>query len=307
MTAGPDEQQLLQVVPDMVEDPAAPDADEQAVKERLMRMTTPPPPMPAYPPAVPAPPADDGGDVEDEAGLLDWLNAKRAARAAQLAHDPDAPEPADADAGDVQARAANDRLPDWRDPHKPHLVNLDDDQDDDQGDSADEAEAADEVEDEDEVEADGTKRTRAALTRNLSSLLKKTDSTDTGEEPTGPRWSRPALGRPPGLPEEKHNLFTWWAGIEPYQKWLLYHGTGLAGGIWLGAFDSGFRGAEYVKTHDPDDLNTIATYGMGVIWLALDYRFRNTFPPIAWAIRGVTTAAALGAVWHSTPLANLAH
>lgn len=278
MTAGPDERTLRPV--------ADPDPEE-TLRAALRRRGVGPggpsmaaPPMPAHPPAPPeqeTEPDDDG-----DRGLPSTWRMRF----------PWGPKPDDQAAEDEPpARAANDRLPHWSDPDKPHLGTDDEttaDDQDDQGDETSEAEADEDAEpdeDDDQPKPRGLFKARRPAQQH--------------------RWSRPSMGRPPGLPKKKHNLITWWATLEPYKRWAMFHATGLAGGIWIGAFGYGFRGAEYVKTHDLAELNTLATYGLGVIWLAFDYRVRHTFPPLAWAVRGISTAFILGALWHGTPLADI--
>lgn len=267
---------------------------EQRIRESLRQAGVGPggppvaiPPMPAYRPTVPPQPDDHQEPGEDhDAGFSDWWRAKRAAlRQAQ------APATDDAEDDETPARASNDRLPDWRDPKKPDLADLDHE---------------DEDEDE-EPKAHGPRPSRYPVSKTDNSD-EDDDQDEAGEEqPTRRRWARPVLGRPPGLPEKKHNVFTWWHGIEPYQKWLAYHATGLAGGIYLGAFSYGFEGAAIVKANDPDDIDVLATYGLGALVLLIDYRLRNTDFLLAWAARGLSTSVALGAIWHSTPLADLGH
>jgi hypothetical protein len=277
-----------------------PETEEEAedrIRESLRRAGVGPggpdlgiPPMPPHPPAVPP-------EGEEERPGLPHNWRMRFPWALKPEQDND-------DVDEAPARASNDRLPDWRDPHKPDLADLDDDQD--------------EPGEDDEPDEDEPKRKpKARGPRPSQRPVSKTDSDDEddpGEDdeavqkaPTGPRWSRPAFVRPPGLPEKRHNLFTWWREIEPYQKWLAFNGTALAGGIWIGGFSYGFAGAEFVETHDPLDINVLATYGLGGLVLLLDYRIRNWFPPAAWAARGISASVVLGAIWHSTPLADLGH
>jgi hypothetical protein len=253
------------------------------------------PPMPAYLPTVPPQPGDDGqepGEDHDE-GFSDWWRAKRAAlRQAQAPATDDAED--DGQDDEAPARAANDRLPDWRDANKPHLADLDEDQ-------------------EDEPEPRGPRPSRRRVSKTDSSddePDQDEDDEDEGgageEQLKRRRWSRPALGRPPGLPPKRQSLIQWWReDVKPEHKFLLYHGTGLGAGVYFGVFTYGTRGAEFVTQKGLNNLEADVTLGLLGLVLFVDYRVRHLFPPLAWLVRAVSTSLILGAAWNGTPLADL--
>ncbi|MFJ1528239.1 hypothetical protein ACIOFV_07390 [Streptomyces mirabilis] len=317
MTAGPDER-ILHVIPG-----GGPESEQDAedrIREELRRLgvgpggpASSPPPMPAHLPVVPPQQAaadvdQEPGDQADYGGFADWLRAKRAAR--QESHNPE-PDDADEAEGATPARADNDRLPPWWDRRKPDL--------DDQ--TVDDEEPGEEPEEEDEEPEERPKakaRGPQPVRRRVSKTSRRPpaddgqgdeeeDEEEAGEQvPDGPRWSRPSLGRPPGLPPKRQNLITWWRqDVEDYQKWLLYHGTGLGAGVYFGVFTYGTRGAEFVTQQGLGDLEADFTVGLLGLVLMVDYRVRNLFLPLAWLVRAVSTSLVLGAAWNGTPLADL--
>ncbi|MDH6489617.1 hypothetical protein [Streptomyces sp. SAI-127] len=300
MTAGPDER--LRVIPG-----GGPETEAEAearIRAELHRRglgpggpASSPPPMPSRPPRVPAQP--DAADVDQEPG--------------------EEPEQA------APAKALNDRLVDWWSAHKPHLADDDGDdgeeEPDDDGEeepaargprphrgrvskrpAKDDDEDGDGDEDEDEPDDEDAKGKKSKKGKGKKGKRKKGKG-DESEE--GPRWSRPVLGRPPGLPAEKHNLFTWWRGMEPHTKWLMYHGTGLGAGLYFGVPAYGYEGHRFIADNPAGDLEVWATWGLLVLLLMADYRVRNLFPPLAWAVRALSTSVIVGALWYGTPLADL--
>lgn len=307
MTAGPDER-TLHVIPG-----GGPETEQEAeerIREELHRRgvgpggpASSPPPMPDHPPTVPAQPAAD----DERAGrtLTEWWHVLRA-RAA----DQDQAEQAPQDAAETApARADNDRLPPWWDRRKPHLADLDaepePDEEPDQGDDGED------VEPEPKAKGRGPRPARRRVSKTSQPADDEDEQDDDAEEageeqvPDGPRWSRPTLGRPPGLPAKRHNLLTWWRGIAPHTKGLLYHGTGLGAGVYFGVFAWGTRGAEFVTQEGLGDLEADFTLGLLGLVLVVDYRVRNLFPPLAWVVRAVSTSLVIGAAWNGTPLADL--
>ncbi|MFF4146958.1 hypothetical protein ACFY0A_37795 [Streptomyces sp. NPDC001698] len=293
MTAGPDEKQLLRVLPGgaTASHPADPNdpSDEESIREDLRRMGVGPdayPPRPPYPPTVPGQPAADADQ---------------------------APGEQDTDDLPAPARAANDRLPFWYERRKPDLADLGPASDEP---AAEESEPVDEQPDNDEPSKKPEARGPRRFLRRASKSPRPADGKgdDGGGErveaegedhvPAGPRWSRPLLGRPPGLPPKRDNLFTWWRSVEPHVKWGAYHGTGLAAGVYFGVAEQGFRGAEFVTTHDTGSIDVLATYGLLAVVLLVDYRVRNLIPPLAWAVRGVSTSLIIGALWYGAPLSH---
>ncbi|MGX1301390.1 hypothetical protein RKD35_002878 [Streptomyces albogriseolus] len=286
MTAGPDERTLHVI------EGGGPETEEEAearIRQELHRRNigpggpaSSPPPLPPHPPRVPVQP--DAADVDQEPGEEE-------------------PEQA------APAKALNDRLVDWWSSHKPHLADRDEtpDPDDDEPDDGDEEKPAaggpspnrrrvskddgepDDAEDGDETEA----------AEDKSGKGKK------GKDPNEPRWSRPALGRPPGLPSKKHNVLTWWRGMAPHNKWLLYHGTGLGAGLYFGVPAWGYEGHRFIVDPRAGEFEVWSTWGLLALLLMADYRVRNLFPPLAWAVRGVSTSVLVGAAWYGTPLADI--
>jgi hypothetical protein len=217
------------------------------------------------------------------------------------------------------ARALNDRLVDWWRTDKPHLADdaLKPDDEGDEGDEQDELLGPDA---EDDEEPEPAPKAKGRGPRRGPRRVAKTDEQDEDEDededeeeagervPAAPRWSRPALGRPPGLPPKRQNLVTWWRNdVESHSKWLIYHGTGLGAGLYYGVPKWGLLGAEFVTTHDGDDISVWATWGLLGIVVAVDRRARNLALPLAWAARGITTSLVIGAIWHGTPLSDISH
>ncbi|MEU1853943.1 hypothetical protein ABZ499_32970 [Streptomyces sp. NPDC019990] len=273
MTAGADER-VLRLLPGT---PETEEAAEQRIREELRRRNVgpggpefSPPPLPPFPPTVPEQPGPEAGREPGE-------------------------QPA-------RVRAANDRLVDWWRTDKPAL---------DEPDRVEEPEPDDESDEEPQPEPTpvgrGPRRRRVAKTDGGQDQAGGAGK-EQEQEPGGPRWSRPSLGRPPGLPPKRQDLITWWReDVKPHNKWLLYHGTGLVGGLWYGVPQWGLAGAEFVKENDPADVDVLATWGLLGIVLAADYRIRHMFPPLAWGVRGISTSLIVGAIWHGTPLSDLAH
>ncbi|MFF4900499.1 hypothetical protein [Streptomyces sp. NPDC001068] len=307
MTAGPDERTLHVI------QGGGPETEQQAedrIREELHRRgvgpggpASSPPPMPEHPPVIPEQPATD-----EQAGrtLSEWWRVLRDRpdndESGQA--DPEEQEPEGA-AQTAPARAANDRLPPWWDSRKPIL-----------GEEPEPDDVEDDQEPEPEPEPKATGRGPRPARRRVSKTGQPAkddggdqgDGNGTGEEATPPerRWSRPALGRPPGLPAKRQNLITWWRqDVKPEHKWLLYHGTGLAGGIYIGAFSLGTRGAAFVTQQGLGDLEADINLGALVLVLIVDYRVRNLFPPLAWIARAISTSLVIGALWNGTPLADI--
>ncbi|WP_411092270.1 hypothetical protein [Streptomyces sp. 049-1] len=289
MTAGPDERTLHVI------HGGGPETEQEAedrIREDLHRRgvgpggpASSPPPMPPHPPAIP--PQPDAADVDQEPGEEE-------------------PEQA------APARALNDRLVDWWRTNKPRDLSQDDGQDEEDG-----AEPADQ--DEEQPAARGPRPNRRRVSKTDAEDQAEADDdaeaeddedgdgqTTKGKKGKGePRWSRPALGRPPGLPTEKHNVLTWWRGMAPHNKWLLYHGTGLGAGLFFGIPAYGYEGHRFIADTPADDLEVWATWGLLGLLLLADYRVRNLFPPLAWAVRALSTSVIVGAAWYGTPLADI--
>jgi hypothetical protein len=300
MTAGPDERTLRVI------DGGGPESEQEAeerIRQELHRRNvgpggpaSSPPPLPPHPPTVPAQPSTD----ETATGRhTDWWRVGRARNTEQAPADQERAEAA------APARADNDRLPPWWDRRKPDL----DDQAADHQEPGEEPEAEDE---EPEPAAKGRgprpgRRRVSKTSRRPPADPEQGDGEEAGEQvPDGPRWSRPALGRPPGLPPQRKNLIQWWReDVKPEHKWLMYHGTGLGAGVYFGVFSYGTRGAEFVTKQGLGDLEADVTLGLLGLVLMVDYRVRNLFPPLAWVVRAVSTSLVLGAAWNGTPLADL--
>ncbi|MER6980556.1 hypothetical protein [Streptomyces carpinensis] len=289
MTAGPDER--LRIATD--DAPADDDQDEQRIREELRRRNVGPGgPASAPPPAVPEQPADSG---QRASRLPDWVRARFPRPA-----DPepaDQAEPVDRAEAQPSARAGN-RLTPWWELRKPDLADLHPDID-----TADEGLKGDEAAGEEPAPT-------PAKPRSSRRRIFKTSPPDdeygeyVGEEqaPGRRHWDRPVLGRPPGLPPKRQNLFTWWRSVEAHNKWLLYHGTGLLGGIYIGAFHEGYLSAAYIAAHGFADIESIFIAGLAGGLFLLDYRVRNWFPLLAWAVRALSTSVIVGALWYGAPI-----
>ncbi|MEV0016646.1 hypothetical protein [Streptomyces tendae] len=308
MTAGPDER-TLHVIPG-----GGPETEEEAearIREDLHRRGVGPggpassaPPLPPHPPTVPE---HSDAVPEHRPGQVIGGRYRLIAKAEQAV-----PQQEDETPDQAPPRAVNDRLVPWWSTDKPRdlddssdqhdpVSHTDPDGDQDDGDGDEEPQP--------EAKERGLRPTR----RRAAKTSRPVDNTDpddeaAGEErlPDGPRWSRPALGRPPGLPAKKKNLIAWWReDVKPEHKWLMYHGTGLGAGIYFGVFTYGTRGAEYVTQEGLDDLEADITLGLLGLVLLVDYHVRNLFPPLAWIVRAISTSLLLGAAWNGTPLADL--
>lgn len=316
MTTGPDEHTLHVI------DGGRPETEQEAearIREELRRRgvgpggpASSPPPRPAHPPVVPPQSATaDGvqqpGEQEFE-GFTDWLRAKRAAR-----QQPPAPEPDDTEEAEeaAPARAANDRRPHWWERKKPTVGDLDASDEEEPGE-----EPAPHEEDEEAAPEPKDKGRGRPARRPVSETSRRPPADELGDEedddeeeqvPAGPRWSRPALGRPPGLPPERRNLIQRWREVAPEYRWLLYHGTGLGAGVYVGVFTYGMRGAEFVTQQGLDDLDADVNLALLGLVLVVDYRVRNLFPPLAWAVRAISTSLVIGAAWNGTPLADISN
>jgi hypothetical protein len=321
VTAGPDER-TLRVVPG-----GGPESEQEAedrIREELHRRgvgpggpASSPPPMPLHPPTIPAQPDAEAGEPAGRTDPLpEWWRVRF-------------PRPTEEEATEeapARLRATNDRLPSWWDRRKGDLADQ----------AADEEEPGEEPEDDEEEpepkgrgprpgrrrvskepaedgdgdeddepddDEDGDGKTKGKKAKGKKGGKgRKAKGEEEGEE--GPRWSRPDLGRPPGLPTEKHNLFTWWRGMEPHTKWLLYHGTGLGAGLYLGVPAYGYEGHRFIADNPAGDPEVWATWGLLGLLLVADYRVRNLFPLIAWAVRALSTSVIIGALWYSAPLTH---
>lgn len=299
MTAGPDER-TLHVIPGS--GPETEQEAEERIRGELHRRgvgpggpASSPPPMPPHPPTIPPQPDsyEEPAEEADYKGLVEWIAARRAAL-----REPQDPAPDDAgdreEAEDTEdaspARAVNDRLVEWWRRNKPRdLSGNDGDQDDD----ADRGPVSKQPAADEDMVGGGEE----AVGEGGGKVAK-------GDSGDGPRWSRPVFGRPPGLPAERRNLFTWWYGMEPHTKWLLYHGTGLGAGLYLGIPAYGYEGHRFIAAHPADDLEVWFTWGLLVLLLLADYRVRHLFPLLAWAVRALSTSVIVGALWYGAPLAH---
>ncbi|MDI9836250.1 hypothetical protein [Streptomyces sp. KAU_LT] len=281
MTAGPDERALHLV---QGNGPESEQDAEDRIREELRRRgvgpggpASSPPPMPPHPPAIPPQPAAEDAD----------------------------PQPGEQPQQAAPIRAVNDRLTPWWEKDKSEL-------------SAQEPAPApaadvDEPDAQDEEQQEPAERGPRRSRRRVSKRPAKDDpkaaddaeEQDEESEEEGPRWSRPAMGRPPGLPARRHNLFTWWRGMEPHTKWLLYHGTGLGAGLYFGVPAWGYEGHRFIVNPRAGEFEVWSTWGLLALLLMADYRVRNLFPPLAWAVRGVSTSVLVGAAWYGTPLADI--
>ncbi|MFD5570412.1 hypothetical protein [Streptomyces cadmiisoli] len=273
MTTGHDERTLHVIPGDGPEtEQQAEDRIRQELHRRVDGTSRPapsPPPLPSHPPAIPSQPDADAGQEPGEE------KSKQAA----------------------PVRALNDRLVEWWRADKPGALDPDTEDDDE-----------DDEDDEEQPAAHGPRPSR----RRVSKRSAKDDGDDEPDEKDGtgrkskggPRWSRPVLGRPPGLPAEKHNLFTWYRGMEPHTRWLIYHGTGLGAGFYFGVTVYGYEGHRFIATHPAGDPEALATWGLLGGLLMADYHVRNLFPLLAWAVRALSTSVTVGALWYSAPLAH---
>ncbi|MFJ4469531.1 hypothetical protein ACIP2X_18840 [Streptomyces sp. NPDC089424] len=273
-----------------------------------------------------------GGEPETEQEAEDRIRQELHRRVDGTGREPSIPaqpEPADADleTGEQEpeqaapARALNDRLVEWWRNDKPR--DLDDDEQDDVDDEPDSEEKSathgprpsrrrvskgptkDDDDDEDDDQGDqGDQDDEDDEDDEPDSKAGASRKSTKGKAEDKPRWARPALGRPPGPPPEKHNLFTWYRGMEPHTRWLIYHGTGLGAGLYFGVPAYGYEGHRFIADRPADDLEAVATWGLLGLLLMADYRVRNLFPLLAWAVRALSTSVVVGALWYSAPLTN---
>lgn len=269
MTAGPDERTMHVIHGG---GPETEDEAEQRIREDLHRMnvgpggpSSSPPPMPAHPPAVPA--RQPAADADQEPEELPGQSA---------------------------APTRTDRLaPRWHS-DRPDLSKHDD--------AEDEAEDAEDqgADDEDDDGDDGGNQRRGVGKSYRGRRVFKGTTSKGGT----PHWSRPTLGRPPGIPVMKHNVFTWWSRLERHHKWAIYHGTGLGAGLYFHIPSFGIRGHEFIAHTPASEPEVWATWGLLGLLLVADYRARNWFPLLAWAIRALSTSVIAGALWYGAPLTH---
>lgn len=130
---------------------------------------------------------------------------------------------------------------------------------------------------------------------------------DTGEE-SGPGEVRPPR-RPrfdaPGLraPAEHRSLLEVIRSTPDYVVWLLYSGSALAAGFWLG-WPQWFRDAvDYLVTEHPTltDPYAFQCYAVAAAVLVVDWRTRSWVLPLAWMARIPSASLVIGAAMNGDP------
>lgn len=226
---------------------------------------------------------------------------------------PPEPEPAE----DTPRRPLYARLPDWRTPNKPHLgatapgEDTDAEKDDQPRpalrkaagpspvaniskttDAEDDTED-DDLEDEDEEEAGEEPR----KTRLPSWITRRGES-------TRPSFAAPAFPSTTGDKERK-SLVQAARELSPEAKWLIYHATGLAAGLYFGVPQYALDLTASVARSYPamrDNIDSSFWIVGGLVVLVLDRVTRGWVWPVAWAARGVTTSVVLGALLYGNPI-----
>lgn len=107
-------------------------------------------------------------------------------------------------------------------------------------------------------------------------------------------------------PAPKQSLIQWWLGLDAPTRWLLYNGTALGAGFYLGVPQ--FCKAETAYLVDTygswTDWHVVIWYGVALAIWALDHRTRGWFPPFALAARVPLVSMVIGTLLYgSTDLA----
>ncbi|MBT2492359.1 hypothetical protein J7E96_28385 [Streptomyces sp. ISL-96] len=119
----------------------------------------------------------------------------------------------------------------------------------------------------------------------------------------GKSYSRPVYGKDSA--ERKKALIEVWSGMSRKQRHLLYNGSALGAGFYMGVPQ--FFTAEVAYLVDTygswTDFYVCVWYGVAVgVWV-LDYRTRGWFPVFAWLTRIPLVSMIVGALLYGTPAA----
>ncbi|MDX2922474.1 hypothetical protein [Streptomyces sp. NE06-03C] len=103
----------------------------------------------------------------------------------------------------------------------------------------------------------------------------------------------------------KQSLVEAFTGLSPKTKHLLYNGTALGAGLYVGVPQFFTAEVAYLAaTYDSwTDFYVVVWYGVAVGILVLDFRTRSWFPLIAWAARIPLVSMIVGALYYGTPAA----
>ncbi|MFF5655245.1 hypothetical protein [[Kitasatospora] papulosa] len=247
-----------------------------------------------------------------------------AAVAAAPVPEPVAPEPV-ALVKDLP-RVSTDRLPDWRDPHKPELSGAEPEPsgepepvepepgaepepvaDDgepaesrarrvlrlvkgerpDQDDDQDD-EDEDDQDDDDEDDQAGEKRPAEPAPR----------------PPGNPGFERPAFATP-AFPAERKSVIQAVRQTPPEVKWLIFQATGLVVGFYFRIPQFAHEVTRSVAESPLGLRDNPDAYFWGVgllLVLIIDRRTRRWWLPLSWATRAITTSVLIGAALHGNPI-----
>lgn len=109
----------------------------------------------------------------------------------------------------------------------------------------------------------------------------------------------------PDTVKERKSLAQAVREMSPETKWLIYHGTGLAAGLYFG-IPQLVRDVTATIADSPLALRDNADayfWGVGaVLVLALDRATRRWSLLVHWVVRALTTSAVIGAALHGNPI-----
>ncbi|GGW99835.1 hypothetical protein [Streptomyces chryseus] len=116
-------------------------------------------------------------------------------------------------------------------------------------------------------------------------------------------YSRPVYAKDSA--ERKKALIEVWSGMSRKQRHLLYNGTALGAGFYLGVPQFFTAEVAYlVDTYDSwTDFYVCIWYGVAVALSALDYRTRGWFPVFSWLTRIPLVSMIVGVLLYGNPAA----
>ncbi|MGW6416319.1 hypothetical protein [Streptomyces sp. NPDC055055] len=116
-------------------------------------------------------------------------------------------------------------------------------------------------------------------------------------------YSRPVYGKDSAA--RKKSLVEAWTGMPQKTRHLLYNGTALGAGFYLGVPQFWTEEVAYlVATYDSWTAFYVCIwYGVAAALILLDHRTRTWFPLFSWATRIPTVSMIVGALLYGTPAA----
>ncbi|MFC9341443.1 hypothetical protein ACFT0G_25440 [Streptomyces sp. NPDC057020] len=116
-------------------------------------------------------------------------------------------------------------------------------------------------------------------------------------------YNRPVYGKDSAA--RKKSLLEAWTGMPQKTRHLLYNGSALGAGFYLGVPQFWTEEVAYlVATYDSWTAFYVCIwYGVAAALVLLDYRTRSWFPVFSWATRIPTVSMIVGALLYGTPAA----